>query len=199
MEELVYERDVDGASLSSMKAGGRVARVCRPRTEEGFIRALTEAGEPFAVLGRGSNVLFSSAGYTGTVLLTEGLSYVEDTEGGFVCGAGYSLTSAAAHAAERGLAGFEFAYGIPGSVGGGVYMNAGAYGGEIKDVLKSVRCVGKDGKVFELSAKDACLAYRESVFMKRDIYILAASFALKEGGQSMNMYSYCERTSARRK
>lgn len=181
MEKLKYEYDVDGAALSSMKAGGKVARVCRPRGEEGFLRALASAKEPFAVLGRGSNVVFSSAGYAGTVLLTEGLCSLKDTENGFFCGAGLPLSAAALHAAERGLSGLEFAYGIPGSVGGGVYMNAGAYGGEIKDALKSVRCALKDGTVFTLDASDACLAYRESVFQRKPYFILGAEFELKKG------------------
>lgn len=181
MEKLLYEYGVDGAALSTMRTGGKVARVCRPESEAEFIAALKQTDGPFTVLGNGSNVVFSSAGYGGTVLLTEGLNTLTETESGFICGAGLSLSAVAAHAANRGLSGLEFAYGIPGTVGGGIYMNAGAYGGEMKDVLKSVRCVSKSGEVINLSATEAGLAYRESVFMRGGLYILSAELVLEKG------------------
>lgn len=181
MEKLLFEYGVDGAVLSTMRTGGKVARVCRPASEAELIAALKQTEGPFTVLGNGSNVIFSSAGYSGTVLLTEGLNTLVETESGFICGAGLSLSAVAAHAASRGLSGLEFAYGIPGTVGGGVYMNAGAYGGEMKDVVKSVRCADRSGEVISLSAEDAALAYRESVFMRSELYILSAELVLKSG------------------
>lgn len=181
MEKLLFEYGVDGAVLSTMRTGGKVARVCRPASEAELIAALKQTEGPFTVLGNGSNVIFSSAGYSGTVLLTEGLNTLVETESGFICGAGLSLSAVAAHAASRGLSGLEFAYGIPGTVGGGVYMNAGAYGGEMKDVVKSIRCADRSGEVISLSAEDAALAYRESVFMRSELYILSAKLVLKSG------------------
>lgn len=181
MEKLLFEYGVDGAVLSTMRTGGKVARVCRPASEAELIAALKQTEGPFTVLGNGSNVIFSSAGYSGTVLLTEGLNTLVETESGFICGAGLSLSAVAAHAASRGLSGLEFAYGIPGTVGGGVYMNAGAYGGEMKDVVKSIRCADRSGEVISLSAEDAALAYRESVFMRSELYILSAELVLKSG------------------
>lgn len=198
MEKLVFEYNVEGAALSSMKAGGTVDRVCRPSDEAEFIYALTKLEKPFTVLGNGSNVIFTSAGYNGTVLLTDGLNTLTDTENGFICGAGLSLSAAAAHAAERALAGMEFAYGIPGTVGGGVYMNAGAYGGEIKDVLLSVRCAQKDGTVITLSAEDARLAYRKSVFMEKALYILSAEFVLPAGDKAEITAKMAENMAKRR-
>lgn len=198
MEKLLFEYNVEGAALSSMKAGGTVARVCKPRTEEQFIYALTHIEDPFMVLGNGSNVFFTSKGYDGTVLLTSGLTDLVDTENGFICGAGLSLSSAAHHAAERGLTGMEFAYGIPGTVGGGVYMNAGAYGGEIRDVLVSVRCAKRDGSVITVSAEDAGLAYRKSAFMDDELYILSAEFALTSGNKDEIKAKMAENMAKRR-
>jgi len=181
MNNIVYEYDVDGASLSTMKVGGKVKRLCHPANEAEFIRALKETKEPFLVLGNGSNVVFSSAGFEGTVILTTELKGIEDTEKGFICGVGQSLSVTAMHAADRGFKGMEFAFGIPGTIGGAVYMNAGAYGGEIKDVLKSVTCVDKEGKVYVLSAVEARLSYRHSVFMETPLYILKAEFVFEKG------------------
>lgn len=198
MEKIIFEYGVDGAALSTMRTGGKVARVCRPESEAEFVAALKQTDEPFTVLGNGSNVIFSSAGYNGTVLLTEGLNTLSETESGFICGAGLSLSAVAAQAAKRGLSGLEFAYGIPGTVGGGIYMNAGAYGGEMKDVLKSVRCVSKGGEVINLSAKDADLAYRESVFMRGGLYILSAELVLTAGERDQINAKMAENMAKRR-
>jgi len=181
VENLRFEYNVNGAALSTMKAGGKVKRVCRPADIQGFVAALNTVEEPFMVLGNGSNVVFTSAGYEGTVILTTALTEISDTPAGIICGAGVSLSAVASRAAERGLSGMEFAYGIPGTVGGAVYMNAGAYGGEIKDVLKSVLCARKDGSLVTLSGEDACLSYRHSVFMEQPLYILRAEFVFTEG------------------
>lgn len=181
MDNILFEYNVDGGCLSTMKVGGKVKRLCRPATEAELIAVLKEAKAPFLVLGNGSNVVFSSAGFEGTVILTTELKGIEDTENGFICGAGQSLSGAAMHAADRGFKGMEFAYGIPGTVGGGVYMNAGAYGGEIKDVLKSLTCVDKEGKLYTMDGKEAELSYRHSVFMERPLYILRAEFELEKG------------------
>lgn len=198
MEKLVFEYNIEGAALSSMKAGGTIARVCKPVDEEQFVHALTQIEKPFAVLGNGSNVVFGSDGFDGTVLLTTGLNTLIDTENGFICGAGLSLSSAAYHAAERGFAGMEFAYGIPGTVGGGVYMNAGAYGGEIKDVLVAVRCATKSGDLVTVSASDAKLAYRKSAFMENGLYILSAEFAFVSGDKDEIKAKMAENMAKRR-
>ncbi len=183
MKDIVFEYNVDGASLSSMKVGGRVKRLCRPANVDAFAEALRQIEAPFVVLGNGSNVFFTSAGYEGTVVLTTAINHIKETEKGFVCGAGASLTALAARAGDRGLTGLEFAYGIPGSVGGAVFMNAGAYGGEIKDVLASVLCADKEGKLYNISAEEAKLSYRHSAFMENGLYILEATFELCEGNR----------------
>ncbi len=196
-----FEYRVNGATLSTMKAGGEVYRVARPATVEELVALITElesAGEEYIILGNGSNVVFTSAGYGGTVVLTTVLNAVRDTEEGIVAQAGASLTAVALRAAERGLTGLEFAYGIPGTVGGGVYMNAGAYGGEIKDVLVSVLCADKRGKLLTLSAEAAELSYRHSLFKNKEYCILEVTFALGKGDSASIKSKMAENMAKRR-
>lgn len=181
MKDVIFEYDVDGASLSTMKAGGRVKRLCRPADTDSFVEAITQMDGPYMVLGNGSNVVFSSDGYDGTVVLTTALTDFQSTERGFICGAGLSLSAAALRAAERGLKGLEFAYGIPGTVGGAVYMNAGAYGGEMKDVLARVTCADGQGNIYVLEKDELGLSYRHSMFMEKPLYILSAELELEPG------------------
>src|SRR5699024_2831061 len=97
------------------------------------------------------------------------------------CPAGLSLNLLCRAALDRELSGLEFAYGIPGSVGGAVYMDAGAYGGEMKDVLVSVTFLDEENKVQTLPAEELELGYRTSIFQKRDWTILSARLRLKQG------------------
>lgn len=181
-ENTLFEYNVSGAKLSSMKVGGVVRCVCAPSSKEEFcsvIQKLNRQGEKFIVLGKGSNVIFSDSGYDGTVVLTTGLNGIFPTENGFLAEAGVTLSAISKAAAVSGLGGLEFAYGIPGTVGGGVYMNAGAYGGEMKDVVTRIYCADKEGNRIIRTAKQAKLSYRHSAFMKNGLYILAAEFVLK--------------------
>ncbi len=183
-DKCIIEYNVDGARLSSMKAGGVVRRVLRPRTEGELCSVLKElslAEERFLLLGNGSNVVFRSAGFDGTVVLTGALTEVSVEGTAIVAAAGASLTGVALTACEAGLSGLEFAYGIPGTVGGGVFMNAGAYGGEMADVLSSVRCCDGEGNIFDLPEKELGLRYRHSAFMENGLYILSARLRLSEG------------------
>ncbi len=180
------EYNVDGAKLSTMKAGGVVKCVIRPRDEAEFCAVLKElslAEERFLVLGNGSNVVFRSAGFDGTVVLTEKLNDVSVEDDTVVASAGASLSLAAYSACEAGLAGLEFAYGIPGTVGGGVFMNAGAYGGEMSDVLVAVRCCDSMGNIVELPKEEMGLAYRHSAFMENGLFVLSAKMKLQRGNR----------------
>lgn len=185
MKNAYSEYWVDGALLSTMRAGGRAARLYRPADADDFISAVRElgaSGEKPLVLGKGSNVMISHRGFDGTVLLTEALiASGTDGDSGFWCEAGLGLSSAALIAAGRGLRGLEFAYGIPGSVGGGVYMNAGAYGGEMKDAVRAVLCADSRGELFLLEGKELEFGYRDSVFKRRGLYALKVFFALEAG------------------
>ncbi len=171
------------------KIGGNAEVLVIPKKEAVLLSVLKYAHErsiPLHILGNGSNVLISDDGLKGIVIkLMGGLTDIIYMGDGIIgCGAGVSLSRLAAFARDLSLTGLEFAYGIPGSVGGAVFMNAGAYNGEIKDVLMSVRSVditGNDTK--EEKNEQLDLSYRHSAFMKNGRIITAAYFRLPEGNK----------------
>ncbi|MBQ7687698.1 MAG: UDP-N-acetylmuramate dehydrogenase [Clostridia bacterium] len=171
----------------SFKIGGPAERLVIPKKESAVIQTVQFAREnnvPLTVLGNGSNVLIRDEGLRGIVLkLAGGLCSLAHTGDGTIsAGAGLSLKKLCMFAEERSLTGLEFAYGIPGSVGGAVYMNAGAYGGEIKNVLAGVRTVSlTDGSVREYPAGQLSLSYRHTPFMETKEIITAAHFRLTPG------------------
>ena len=134
---------------------------------------------PLTVIGRGSNLLVSDKGIDGAVIhiCDERISVCHNE---IVCFAGARLSALCAKARESSLGGIEFAWGIPGSVGGAVYMNAGAYGGEMKQVLVSCRSVNSDGEITERQADELGLGYRTSIFKTNGEIILSATVSLKK-------------------
>ena len=140
-EELILENE-PLSRHTSFRTGGPARLFINVRTAEelsAVLRRIREAGEKFFLLGRGTNVLADDAGFDGVIVCTAGGLDEVSVEGDrVVAGAGAPLYKAAAEAAEHGLTGLEFAAGIPGSVGGAMVMNAGAYGGEMKQVVESV-------------------------------------------------------------
>lgn len=170
----------------SFKIGGDAEILVIPKNEKTLSQILkyaTERSVTIRIIGNGSNLLISDDGLRGIVVkLMNGLSdliYLGD--GIIACAAGVSLTRLCNYALSLSLSGLEFAYGIPGSVGGAVFMNAGAYGGEIKDVLYSVRSVDKKGNAEETPAKELCLSYRNTSFMTNGRIITQAYFKLTKG------------------
>ena len=190
-----YMRDLDAGLLfeeplkdhCSFRIGGPAEALVIPKNEKALIAAIRfarENGERLTVLGNGSNVLVSDDGVRGIVVkLAGGLTdLIYLGEGVIAAGAGVSLTRLCLFALEKDLSGLEFAYGIPGSVGGAVYMNAGAYGGEIKNALMSVRVVSlADGGVREIPAYGLDMRYRHTPFMDKKDVITAAYFRLTPG------------------
>lgn len=150
---------------------------------KGLVGALAETGLPFMTLGKGSNLLVSDKGIRGAVLLLSGeLKRVELLPGGFVrAGAGASLASVCAFARERGLSGLEFAWGIPGSVGGAAYMDAGAYGGEMKDVIERVLHLSPSGEEGQATGEQLQFAYRKSRYIGGRDVITFVDFRLQPG------------------
>lgn len=144
--------------------------------------ACEDAGMPYFILGCGSDLLVSDAGYHGVVIsLTEELIGVSAEGTKLICQAGVTLREASEMACELGLSGLEFACGIPGSVGGACYMNAGAYGGCIADVLDEVRVLTHAGNIVELGVDELNLGYRQSRIADEGLVLLSATFALRKG------------------
>ena len=169
----------------TFRIGGPAAVFCTPHTAPALLRALelcSEYGVRTYLLGNGSNVLFADEGYEGVVIqVGSKLGEIQVDGPRVTAGAGALLAHVCLAAAEAGLAGLELAYGIPGCVGGGVYMNAGAYGGEMKDVLESATFFDEQLREVTLSAGDLHLGYRTSAFELMPWCILRASFLLTPG------------------
>lgn len=136
----------------------------------------------YTVLGKGSNVLVSDNGFDGVVMLMgKDFSDVSVNENIIRCNAGASLKSLCMKALENSLAGAEFAYGIPATIGGAVFMNAGAYGGEIKDIIVSAEYIDDNGTVKTISKDEMNLSYRHSIFSENHCIITSAEFCLEKG------------------
>lgn len=139
---------------------------------------------PFVVLGNGSNVLVSDEGYPGVILqISEKMKDIRVEGTCIVAQAGALLSQVARAAYEHGLTGLEFSSGIPGTVGGGVVMNAGAYGGEMRHVVTKVTVVNPDGEVLELDNETMEFGYRYSIIRNQPFVVTEVTFQLKEGVQ----------------
>lgn len=189
---LSCETRVPLSRYTTFRIGGDAALAAFPRTEEEALLVLRYAKEldvPLFVIGGGSNLLCPDAGYNGAVLFTKRINEISfrDAEDGSVfvtAGAGVTLSALSKALLEKGLTGAEFLYGIPGTVGGAVVMNAGAYGGEIAQILSSSRYVNRN---FPDASDTRDLAahrygYRTSVYLTApEELVLSATFLLKKG------------------
>ena len=173
------------AAHCTFKIGGPAQLFVQPQTEQQLCSAVAlckEQAVRYYLLGNGSNILFADEGFAGVVIDISALGSDIAVEGNMLtAGAGVRLAALCRAALKHGLSGLEFAYGIPGTVGGAVYMNAGAYGGEMKDVLTVVRYLTAEGEVVQASAAELDLSYRHSIFEENGGCILSAQFALQPG------------------
>ena len=149
------------------------------------LSAVTSTGAEHMIIGNGSNLLVSDEGYPGIMIKLAGdfesIARNSEDPRRVRVGAAVLMSRTAAFLTENGLSGFEFASGIPGSIGGAVFMNAGAYGGEIKDVVRSVRVMAPDGSnAREISGEDMAFSYRHSRAQDEDMLILSAEMELTE-------------------
>lgn len=180
------KRDVSMAKHTSFRAGGAADLMVLPGGEEQLRKILAFlAGEdvPHMILGNGSNILVRDGGYRGVIVrMGEAFNYIRVEEDRLICGSGASLAMAAKAAAQSGLTGLEFASGIPGSIGGAVFMNAGAYGGETKDVLVCAGILSRDGAAFaEAGAEELDMGYRHSRLHETGEIVTEATFRLAPG------------------
>ena len=170
------------AHLTTFKIGGDADFLVEAKDEAQILKVFDfckNNSVHLTVLGKGSNVLVSDDGIEGIVLLMSGLDQISLDGNTITCSAGLSLITLCTFAQQNGLSGLEFAFGIPGSVGGAVIMNAGAYGGEIKDVIARVRYIDADGLIKTIDKDEMQLGYRTSIFKQKDFIVLSASFVLQ--------------------
>lgn len=148
-------------------------------------RYLEGRGIPYYIMGNGSNLLFLDEGYRGAVIKIGRFSDDIRVEGNrIVTGAGVLLSQAARAALEAGLCGMEFAAGIPGTVGGAVVMNAGAYGSEIKDIIVGAKVIDRQGNLISLTGDEMELSYRHSIIPERGYIVVEAEFLLEPGDKT---------------
>lgn len=184
-----FTKEESMAAHTSFKIGGpadRFLRIADAAALSAALRALREAAVPYFVLGNGSNLLVPDEGLRGAVLALEGsFKAVELTGSGrLLCGSGASLASICAFARSNALTGLEFAWGIPGSLGGALYMNAGAYGGEMKQVVSRVWFLEPDGTSASLAGEALCFGYRTSAFTNTKRVITKAELLLESGAEA---------------
>lgn len=181
-----YKVDEPMRLHTTFRIGGPADRYIIVENSEALqtvLRALKQADVPYLTLGNGSNMLVPDEGLRGAVLSLEGefkqIALKED--GKILCGSGASLAALCSFARSNTLTGLEFAWGIPGAVGGALYMNAGAYGGEMKQVVTRVFYVDEDGRAGVYAGDELCYGYRQSVFMGTKKVITKAEFELQHG------------------
>lgn len=172
------------AKHTTFKIGGPVDVLVEPSSVEqieAVLAACREAGIEVRYLGLGSNILASDEGVGGVVVkLAERFATIDIDGTRVTCQAGASNEEVAKVVMEAGLAGYEFASGIPGTIGGAAIMNAGAYGGEFKDVAVSVDCITPEGELVTISAEEAAWGYRHSMMMDRGYLVVGATLRLSE-------------------
>ena len=170
---------------TTFRIGGEAACFIRISSEEQLRKLIPyfeNVGVEYFVLGKGSNLLVGDKGYPGVILqISDACQQIEAEENRLQVQAGAALSKVSLFAMERGLEGLEFAAGIPGTVGGGVVMNAGAYGGEMKQVVESVRVLSSEGEILTLDNDTMEFGYRTSIIRNRNFTVLSVTFCLQEG------------------
>lgn len=166
---------------TTFQIGGPADYFVSPKTKDAFsalIRVCYEKDYPFMVLGEGSNLLVSDEGIEGLVISTSYLKNIQIKDDIIEAEAGLLLKDLSEFALLKGLSGLEFSCGIPGTLGGAVYMNAGAYEGEMKDVIVSVTLADEKGNIIEKSADEMGFSYRHSILSEKKLYCLSAKMRL---------------------
>ena len=174
--------------VSAFRIGGKADYFVLPKTGEQIRELINYCKKEeiaYYIIGNGSNLLVGDKGFRGVIIQIDrafgGITFIDEQT--VKAEAGVMLSKLAAEVAERSLTGFEFASGIPGTLGGAVYMNAGAYGGEMKDILVSATILTPEGEVLVLKNEDLELGYRTSVIAKKDYVVLEATVKLAKGSK----------------
>jgi UDP-N-acetylmuramate dehydrogenase len=170
---------------TTMKIGGPADVLVEPNSIEDLkktVDIVLESGLPWTAIGRGSNLLVMDQGIEGIVIkLSKGMDHLEENGEEITVGGGYSLVKLSTIMSRKGLAGLEFASGIPGSLGGAVYMNAGAHGSDMSQILEKAHILFEDGTMEWLTCEQMEFSYRTSILQKRPGICLEAVLRLEQG------------------
>ena len=167
---------------TTFEIGGRADYFVLPKDKEALGRLLVwckQTKMPYLLLGEGSNILISDEGIEGLVISTKKINQIEVSGDIVYADCGVSLAELSKHMVASALTGLEFSCGIPGSLGGAIYMNAGAYDGEMKDVVLSVDLVDEEGNFYTYQKEEMAFAYRYSILYDKPYYCLGAKMKLK--------------------
>lgn len=200
-ENIVYSLNASLKELSSFKIGGSAAIICYPDCAQkaaALVKYCNENGMKHLTFGRCSNVLFPDRGLLTPIIKTDKMNSIAFSDGLFCFGAGVMLAKASKYTVDNGFAGMEFAYGIPGSIGGAVYMNAGAYGGEMAQCIVKTEYVDDRGNIRVLEQKLHEFGYRHSYFTDKNYIITKTYIALEKGDRSRSAALIDEFQSARK-
>lgn len=194
--------DVSMKDYTTMKVGGIADFMVLADSVENIqksVSLLYSLNVPYIIMGNGSNLVFSDQGYHGVIIkIGSGFSKTEVKEDIITAEAGASLTSVANLAMENSLSGLEFAYGIPGTIGGAAYMNAGAYGGEMKQVIIETLCIDKEGQYITLRGEEHNFSYRHSRIQNDELVCLKVKLKLNKADKEGIKAKMCELSAKRR-
>ena len=186
---IIFSVNEDMKNHTSFKIGGKADFFITPDSSEKCAKTIILCKEhniPYTIIGKGSNLLVNDDGYRGAVICISNLiSNIElISENKIKCGAGALLSSVCNFALNHSLGSMEFAYGIPGSCGGAVYMNAGAYGGEMKDIVSFCEYIDDNGNLLKISRDELDFSYRHSFFSDKSYCIVSVELELKKANQN---------------
>lgn len=182
----IIKKDIKMSEHTTFRTGGVASYAAFPKNIEELrllLEKLNEYEKNYMVLGNGSNVLVSDKGIKDMVIFLGELKGVNVSENKIESLSGNMMSEVAKIAMRNSLTGMEFLSGIPGCIGGGVYMNAGAYSGEIKDIIESIKCMDKFGNIKAYDKSEAQFSYRKSIFSENDDIIIGATFVLQKGNE----------------
>ncbi|MHA8262614.1 UDP-N-acetylmuramate dehydrogenase [Lactobacillaceae bacterium Melli_B3] len=181
IKNLTFKTKEPLSKYTFTQTGGNADFLAIPKTTDQIsqlIKTAYESGIPITILGNASNLIVSDKGIRGLTIILTAMDQIKVVGNKVIAGAGAALIDVAIAAQQHGLAGLEYAAGIPGSVGGAVYMNAGAYGGQTADVVNHAEIVGLDGEVKTLSNSDLEFDYRHSIIQNSRSAVISAEFEL---------------------
>ena len=186
IQSLKVEQNVMLKKYTTFKVGGPANIFVTPRTKQALMnltQIINEIDQSYFVLGKGSNIIVGDKGYNGIIIYTGQLDKIKVDNNTIVAQSGATLKDIAEIAQDYSLTGMEFASGIPGSLGGAVFMNAGAYGGEMNDIVQKVSAVDQKGQKKVMPKKELNLSYRSSIFQENEYIILDAFLKLTKGNK----------------
>lgn len=188
---------------TTFRIGGPAEYYAIPKNTDEIKESIAFAKEknlPFYMIGKGSNMLFADEGFHGVIIeIGKGMEQIEFLDNNRVkAQAGVGLSTLCSAIAAKSLAGLEFASGIPGTLGGAVTMNAGAYGGEIKDCIECATLLDPEGNIISLDKEELELGYRSSIVQKKDLIVVDATFCLESGNQD-EIRAHMKELNARRR